>query len=217
MNRLTASLAATALLAAGALAGCSDDADELLPRGETVTDNPEQPGGAGPPESESPSEPGTSTGSEEDSDSGLPETINLRSTDMPVSAQDAIDTATSEAGGGFVYSIEMDYSRSASAWVYEVKVLDGTTKHEYDIGAETGEVLEHETDSTDDEEREITLEEPMTFAEALEAATTEVNEPLRGWKYEWDDGRLIYEFDLGSPRDTVEITVDAETGQTFRD
>jgi len=215
MRRQTAAIAATTLLAAGVLTGCSDDADELLPRGETATDNPEFPGGHGPAESESddgePQE--TETGGAE---VAYPETADLREVELPISANDAVEIAGDDAGAGFLYSIELDYSDSDSAWVYEVKILDGTTKHEVEIDAVSGDVLDSETDSTDDEEQEITLGDPMEISEALELATNEVNEPLRGWKYEHDDGRLTYEFDFGPPRDTVEIGVDAETGETFR-
>ena len=215
MKRHTAAIAAATLLAAGVLASCSDDADELIPRGETVTDNPEFPGGHGPDESESddgePEETET-----EGTEAAYPETADLREVELPVSANDAVETANGEAAAGFLYSIELDYSDSNSTWVYEVKILDGNTKHEVEIDAVTGDVIDSETDSTDDEEQEIVLGDPMEFSEALELATNEVNEPLRGWKYEHDDGRLTYEFDFGPPRDTVEIGVDAETGETFR-
>src|SRR5699024_12853035 len=128
----------------------------------------------------------------------------------------AVAIAGAGAGAAFLSAIELDYSDSDSAWVYEVKIHDGTTKHEVEIDAVSGDVIDSETDSTDDEEQEITLGDPMEFSEALDLATDEVNEPLRGWKYEHDDGRLTYEFDFGPPRDTVEIGVDAETGETFR-
>lgn len=215
MNRRIASIATAALLAVGMLAGCSDDADELIPRGETVTDDPEEPGGRGPDDDDSAEEPAeTQT---EGADAKYPETADLREVDLPISAQEAIDTAAEEAGAGYLYSIEVDYSRSHSTWVYEVKILDGTTKHEYEISAVSGDVVDSETESTDDQEQEITLGEPMEFVDALEAATKEVDEPLRGWKYEYDDGALMYQFDLGPPRDPVEITVNAETGQVGRD
>lgn len=222
MKRHTAAIAAATLLAAGVLTGCSDDADELIPRGETVTDNPEFPGGRGPAESES--EDGKQDEGKQDetetetegTDTEYPETADLREVELPISANDAVETASGEAAAGFLYSIELDYSGSNSTWVYEVKILDGSTKHEVEIDAVSGDVIDSETDSTDDEEQEIVLGDPMEFSEALEIATNEVNEPLRGWKYEHDDGRLTYEFDFGPPRDTVEIGVDAETGETFR-
>src|SRR5699024_3002298 len=128
----------------------------------------------------------------------------------------AVEIAGDDAGAGFLYSIELDYSDSDSAWVYEVKILDGTTKHEVEIDAVSGDVIDSETDSTDDEEQEITLGDPMEFSEALDLATDEASEPLRGWKYEHDDRRHSYAIDFRPPRDTVEIGIAPETGDTFR-
>lgn len=214
MNRHAAPIAVAALLAAATIAGCSGDADRLIPRGETVTENPEYPGGHGPPpDSEEPSGETTDTSAPE---TEYPETIDLRAVDLPVSAEDAVATATGDAGSGFVYEIELDYSRDAQQWVYEVKILDGASDHEYAINAVTGDIAGAETDTTDDAEQEIILGDPMELSEALTLATDVVNEPLRGWTYKYDDGALVYEFDLGPPRDTVEVVVDVVTGKASR-
>lgn len=61
------------------------------------------------------------------------------------------------------------------------------------------------------------LEAPMTYDEALDTATGEVDDALRGWKYEWDDGQLEYQFDLGPTEDTTEVTVLADSGDVRTD
>src|SRR5690625_3660801 len=177
MRRQTAAIAATTLLAAGVLTGCSDDADELLPRGETATDNPEFPGGHGPAESES------DDGEPQETETGgaevvYPETADMREVELPISANDAVEIAGDDAGAGFLYSIELDYSDSDSAWVYEVKILDGTTKHEGEIDAASGDVIDSENDSTGEEEPEIRLRDPRECSEALALATDAGSEPM---------------------------------------
>ena len=81
----------------------------------------------------------------------------------------------------------------------------------------TGEVISQETDQTSDTEEAIDLDDPMTYDEALEKATGEVDDALRGWKYEWDDGGFEYQFDLGSMEDDTEVSVDPESGDVTTD
>src|SRR5699024_12613132 len=109
--RLTASIAHATPPAAARRASCSEDADALLPRGETATDNPEFPGGHGPAESESeegePQE--TETGGAE---AAYPETADMREVELLISAYYAVEIAGDDAGAGFLYSIELDCSDS---------------------------------------------------------------------------------------------------------
>lgn len=205
--------AAAALLGVLVLAGCTSGTEESLPRGETVTENPNYPGGKGPPATDSPADDPTP---DEAKEPAYPQTADLREVDLPISPQDAIEAAH-ESGSGELHSISLDFSESDSAWVYEVTLIDGSNEQDFDIDAVEGTVIETDSDATDDTSQVITWGEPMKFTEALELATGEVNEPLRGWSYEIDDGALRYEFEFGPPRGTVDVTVDAETGGVARD
>ena len=98
-----------------------------------------------------------------------------------------------------------------------MKILAGTTDHKVVIDAVTGEVVADESETTDDQEKAIDLNDPMTYDDALKAATAERDGELRGWKLEYDDGMIQYQFDIADGADEQEVTVDAETGDVTVD
>ena len=89
--------------------------------------------------------------------------------------------------------------------------------HKVKIDPVNGDVVDQETEQTSDTEKAIDLNDPMTYDEALDKATQDVEDALRGWKYEWDNGQYEYQFDLGSVDDTSEVTVNAESGDVTQD
>lgn len=143
--------------------------------------------------------------------------IDLRQTQPAISAEDAMQTAMDAVGAGFMHSIELDYDERDAAWEWEVKILDGTTDHEIEIDANSGEIVSQKKDTTDDQEKEVSLTDPMSYDEALQLATAKVDGPLHGWKLEWDDNRREYQFDLMQGANEVEVTVDADTGEVILD
>lgn len=207
IKRMTG-LAGVGCLGIGLLAGCAAD------------DNQDVEGsGASEADSDASQEPADSSETVDD----MPdEDADLRETEFPVSPEDAIDTATDEAGDGTVHAIELDYDSDADAWQYSVKILTEASGQENDdhkvlIDPVNGEVTDQESESTSDEEEAIDLDDPMTYDEALDKATEEDDGALRGWKYEWDDGQLEYQFDLGQLDDTTEVTVLADSGEVHQD
>src|SRR5699024_686416 len=139
--------------------------------------------------------------------------------------QDALSTSADEVGSdGIVHAIELDYSDSAGAWVWSVKTLVDGTDHEVEIDADSGEVLDHEQESTDDQEQAVDLDAPMTFQDALAKAQDEVDGPVSGWKLEWDDGMTAYQLRSGawvwSVKTLVdgtdhEVEIDADSGEVL--
>src|SRR5699024_1109903 len=137
-------------------------------------------------------------------------------------AQDAIDKATDEAGAGDVHANDRDYDSEQDAGICCVYILtdasgDARDEHQVSTDPEPGDALDQETEQTPDTEKAIDLNDPMTYDEALDKATQEVDDALRGWKYERDDGQYEYQFDLGSVDDTSEVTVNAESGDVTQD
>lgn len=191
-----------ALIAVGALAlaGCSSPADDSSDAGDAPRGTTEESSAPAPEETTG------ETGSNEDRD--------VRSQDFDIDHERAVEIALEEAGSGFAFSIELDHSRLHNEWVYEVEVQDGNNQHDIDISASTGEVLEHDQDSDDDTEREITFE--MTPAEALELAADQLadGDAIEGWTLSWDDGQLEYEIDV-EPGE--ELIVDVQTGEIRQD
>lgn len=204
VSRSVAGAAATIALVGG-LVGCASDSSG--PAGPV-----DSPGDSGL-HSASPGEPvddaAVSTQAGADAD--------LRETHFAVTAEDAVQIATDTVGAGFVYKIELDYDSADAAWQWEIDILDGTTAHEIEIDAVSGQIVSHEQESTSDTEQRVDLADPMTYDEALQLAIGEVDGLLRGWTLEWDDGRLEYEFDLMDGNTEIEVTVDVETGQVRRD
>lgn len=207
IKRMTG-LAGVGFLGVGLLAGCAADDNQ------DVEDS-----GASEADSDVSQE---SADSSETVDDMPDEDADLRETEFPVSPEDAIGTATDEAGDGTVHAIELDYDSDADAWQYSVKILTEASGQENDdhkvlIDPVNGEVTDQESESTSDEEEAIDLDDPMTYDEALDKATEEDDGALRGWKYEWDDGQLEYQFDLGQLDDTTEVTVLADSGEVHQD
>lgn len=146
------------------------------------------------------------------------EDVDLATQTFGVSAQDAIDIATEKAGGGFVHSLELDWSRYHGAWVYELDALVGTMDHDIDINADTGEVLELERDETSNKEEAIDLDSPMRWEKARDLALQSVNGKITSWKLEYDDNYTAYEFDIeDSSGDEIEVEINVETGRVVID
>ena len=219
----TAALAAGTMLALGA-AGCGAADD-----GDTDTDAPDtsasdtDDGGAdegtaddGGADDSSDDGGATDDSSDASADDYGPDT-DLRTDAPPVAAADAVQTAQQEVGDGILHAVELDYDEDDAAWQWDVKILAGSTDHKVIIDAVSGDVVADESEETDDQEQAVDLEDPMTYDDALEKATAEVDGELRGWKLEYDDGMIQYQFDLTAGADEQEVTVDAETGDVTVD
>ena len=140
--------------------------------------------------------------------------LDLRSQELPTSAQQAVDIAAERVGeGGTVHAIELDYPDSVAGYVWTVKILREGTDHKISIDAANGEIVKEKSESTSDTEEAISLEDPMTLDEAMDLATAEVDGPIREWKLEYDDGVRAYEFDIaeGGGTDTTEVKVDVDS------
>lgn len=142
---------------------------------------------------------------------GLSGDADLSKESPAISAEDAIKTAEEEVGNGIVHGIELDWDDKDRAWQYEVSILDGNSDHDVEIDAETGKIAEHEQDSTDDKEKAIDLNDPMTFDDALKRAQKKVDGKLVSWKLEFDDGKQEYQFDFENGGEDTEVTVETDS------
>lgn len=204
--------ALAAVVTVGALVGCASGAQ--APADPPATPDATQSStDQGASESAQPSESSSDAAVEEHPAADA----DLRQTQLPITAEDAWQTATDEVGAGFVHGIELDYDETDAAWEWEVNILDGTTDHEIEIDAVSGEIVGQKSESTNDTEEQVDLTDPMTYDEALELATAEVDGALGGWKLEWDDGQREYQFDLMRGGEEVEVTVNVETGEVTLD
>ncbi|HHU10516.1 MAG TPA: peptidase [Intrasporangiaceae bacterium] len=219
--RKVAAVVGGALLAAS-LTACSGSDEPApttpaAPTAEPGTDAPD----AGATAEPAPTTPGATADDSTDDDAagGDPETftaqpgrdIDLRRQQFPITPQDAIGVAVDTAGvSEIVYSIELDHSDTHD-WKWEVKILDGTTKHDVEIDAVSGAVIKHETDTTNDTKKPIDLTAPLPLGEAMDLALAERDGTVGEWKLESDDSRVAYQFDITVDGQEREVVVDVET------
>ena len=151
------------------------------------------------------------TSAQGSSGQGLSADTDLAEDSPAISAEDAIKKAKDKVGGGTVHGIELDWDDKDQAWQYDVSILDGKTDHDVDIDAETGKVVHDNKDDTDDKEKAIDLNDPMTFDDALKRAQKKSDGKLVSWKLEFDDDKQEYQFDFEKDGEDTEVTVDTES------
>lgn len=216
-NRMAMSTVAGLAALTLALAGCGgsdsgNGADEAQDSPAASESAQASPAGAEDQSDDDQDDDGDETKSaEESSGKGLSAGADLSKESPAISAEDAIKTAEEEVGNGIVHGIELDWDDKDGAWQYEVSVLDGNTDHDVEIDAETGKIAEHEQDSTDDKEKAIDLNDPMTFDDALKRAQKKADGKLVSWKLEFDDGKQEYQFDFENGSEDTEVTVDTDS------
>lgn len=218
MRRPIIALAAAACLATAACT-TTDPADTPSPTEvATVTVEATEPAMSEAPGDEAEtSQESTPASGPNDSDTTA-EDVDLADQTFAVTPQQAIDKGLAEAGDGIVHSIELDWSDSNNAWVYELDILAGNVDHDVDVHADTGDILEHEQDDTDDQEQAINLDSPMTWETARDKALEAVPGRITSWKLEWDDDYTSYQFDIeDSTGDEIEVEVRVDTGQVSID
>ncbi len=184
--------------------GTSEPATSESPVGET--ESPE-------PSSSEPSSPEPSATDSETADDATERDVDLATHAFALTPQQAIAKGTAEAGDGIVHSIELDWSQHHDAWVYELDILVGNIDHDIDLDADTGEILDHDRDDTDDKEQVINLDSPMNWETARDKALDAVQGRITSWKLEWDDDYTSYEFDIeDSSGDETEVEINVDTG-----
>lgn len=204
-NRMSQVAVAGVLGIGLALAGCSgtsdDEAQESQAPAETQAADASEPSDEG------------STDEAKTSDSKLSEDADLSKESPSTSAKDAVKTAQDKAKAkdGVLHAIELDYDSDDGKWEYDVKIMDGTTDHKVVIDADTGKVVRDESEDSDDKEKAIDLESPMTYDEAFDLAKKKGEGRLSGWKLEYDDGQREYQFDFDDKGSETEVTVNVES------
>lgn len=204
-----------------ALVGCSGDStdDNSPDSGEAQTQttpgndqeatSPDDATGAQEPTSQSP-------GGGDETDINK---IDLASQKFDLTWQDALDQAN-EIFDGDVSKIELEVENGVYA--YKIELLSDTQEFEYEINANTGEVLDQETDDLDQDEVEterqnkaIDLSQVVSVENAMQTALGEQDGRVKEWKIEGKSSGPRYEFDIEQPGSTsdVEIEVDAISGE----
>jgi uncharacterized membrane protein YkoI len=198
-------------LTAAALTGCSGQ--EPAPEPSSSQGSQESQGNQEATESA----PTTQATPDEGTVGGPAEDADLATSPVPVSAEDAIATAKSEAADATVYSIDLEFERRHDTWVYSVDLQDQAKEYEIKIDAATNEVLASETEHAEEPEAAVSPSDPLPYADALKLAQDQGSGRLAGWSLEEDDGAVEYTFEFGDDPDDVDVVVDAKTERVYVD
>lgn len=204
-QRWAKSAAAGTMVLAFALAGCSNGDSDEGQGSETEGQTAETAS------TQNESDDDDQSNDDQSGSSGLPADADLSKESPSVTPEDAISAAEKEATDGTVHGIELDFDERDEAWQYEVKIISGSTEFDVEIDAESGDVVDVEKDTTDDKEKAIDLNDPMTYDEALTLAQGKASGRLDGWKLESDDDRIEYQFDFEDNGEETEVSVDVES------
>ena len=194
---ISIALAIPAVLAAGLmLSGCGDSSGDAAPAEPTAT---------------SPAPDTTSSPTADESQQTTPSHPDLREFVPDIAPQEAADAAL-HAAPGDLQSIEL--TPRQSGLVYRVEIVTATEEVDVDVDAADGSVLDQRTERVEHDDvpdPAISLSDVVPVAEAMIAATDEIDEPVGSWKLGFSDGRLVYQFEFAST--DREAVVDAFTGQ----
>lgn len=141
---------------------------------------------------------------------------DLATTTFPVDLDRALAVADETVPGGVVTKIELEFERSANAWVWKIGSQRGTEQHEIKVDAQSGRVI---ADDRDQESANPVAVDPrkLTPKDATAKATALVPGAVAKWALEFDDGVQRYSFDIRtSGNATQDVDVDVNSGVATR-
>ena len=197
-------LGALSLSAVALLAACANDDAELTdnpvvedPVTEEPTDNTNETDEATEPE-----EPTNVMGSQDTSN-------GIYDVEFPVTLEQATELFAQTFGEDVnISSIELD--EDIRGYEYDLSGWDGEQEYELSLDAHSGEIKKQDTETDNDRDDVINLDNIITPREAMEIAVNDTGiDFVEGWSLEEDDGIIVYEIDLQGIDD---ITLNAETG-----
>ncbi len=131
-----------------------------------------------------------------------------------MSMEKAKEIAVAYIGGTIA---ETSYGTSSGKDVYYVETTDGTTETEVEIDAATGEILNTETESADDED-EIKISSSgakISEEEAKEIAVAETGGKVTEVDTDRKNGRDAWEIEINKNGNYADVLVDMETGEVL--
>ncbi|MGB3954605.1 MAG: PepSY domain-containing protein [Brooklawnia sp.] len=117
----------------------------------------------------------------------------------------AVALAESEVPGSQAVGLDLDDDGS-----WEVEVISGERKFEFDISADGRTVLEREEDDADDDKVSKLAQVQVPITDAISTAMTQVAGQFDDAELDEEDGRVVWEVNLD---DDVDVHVDVVTGE----
>lgn len=136
--------------------------------------------------------------------------------EFQVSLDDAIQTFYDTFGDDVTID-QIDFDEENGIYEYDIDGWDQENEYSLEINADTGEILEESSESDDDQDDTLDLENIITPQEAMDIAVEEAGSDIvEQWTIEEDDGLTVYEVELENADDD-DIKIDASTGDIIPD
>jgi len=132
--------------------------------------------------------------------------------EFSTSLENARQIYREEVGGQNVSIEEIELDDDDGDYIYEIQGYSGNTEYDVDIDAESGEILETDSDEEDNNDEEVlNLENIITPQEAMQSALEQSGSGyVNAWTLDVDDGNQAYDVEIEDGSDQY---VDSETGE----
>lgn len=151
--------------------------------------------------------------SDQASDDQTADTPGIESMDFAVSLQDATEAFKAEVGDDAVEITEVQFDTEDDLYVYEFTGFSNGTEYDTKIDAQTGDVVESESEADDLDDEVLDLTNVVEPQEAMDAALEAAGSGyVTGWELDVENGVAVYDIDLENAND---VKVNAETGEAF--
>ncbi|MBM6613955.1 PepSY domain-containing protein [Desemzia sp. RIT804] len=157
------------------------------------------------------SESGTT---DESSSSSSGSTQGINEQEFDISLDDAIQIYNETHPNSSIESIEFD--DDDAKYEYDFDGFDDANEYELSIDASTGEAVDRETDSDNDDNNEaLNLDNIVSPQEAMTTALEEVGSGyVDSWHLDTENGLTVYEISIeNSQDDDDDIIINAQTGE----
>ncbi|ALG85488.1 PepSY domain-containing protein [Gordonia phthalatica] len=178
-------IATAALMAIPLVGACSNDSADTAANTVTVSASVTQP--------------------------SVQDSVGLTTLKPKVAWRDALATAKKEAGGEPT-SIRLSHDNRL---VYEIELVSGTQETSIDVDATSGTVFQRDVDHDGDMSEVIDLDGIIEPDRAIAAAVKASPGRIVEWTIERDKGRVVYDVEIRDGSRSVDVTVDAKTGQVI--
>lgn len=120
-----------------------------------------------------------------------------------------------------VFLTQLNEDKDDGQRVFEIEFIIGDKEFEYDIDAETGEILKESTKTLSGQKSGMDTSLYLGMDGAIQKALTQAGvsaeqAALIEVEFDFDDGRAEYEVKITSSGQTYEVELDAQTGEILQ-
>ncbi|WP_339003748.1 PepSY domain-containing protein [Fusobacterium polymorphum] len=133
-----------------------------------------------------------------------------------ISEQQAKDIVKKEAPNGQITKFKLD--KENGRMVYEIEVMDGNIERDYEIDAETGEIVKLKQEQKNHGNNNSVNNPKISYDKAKEIALkNSKNGKFKEIELKHKNGVLVYDVEIAEGFMDREFLIDANTGEILRD